>query len=484
MKFSNSYINLGSDFFQTESPESVAKPQLLLFNQPLAQQLNMADELAGNNDDLSLYFSGNKILPGAQPIALAYAGHQFGGFNPQLGDGRAVLLGEVIDINNQRQDIQLKGSGRTPFSRQGDGKCAIGPAIREYIMSEAMHALGVPTSRCLAVTATGEQVYRDTVKPGAVVTRVAASHIRVGTFQYFAARGNSQALKQLTQYTIARHFPEISIDMENRELEFLKAVIAKQIKLIVSWMRVGFIHGVMNTDNNSISGETIDFGPCAMMGTYHPGTVFSSIDSQGRYAFANQPHIAQWNMARLAECLLPLISDDTEQALALVEPIIVNFSADFEQAYFTMLGHKLGFEEFTQFGKEAINELLSLMQDLELDYTETFQQLTLSLLSEQAAEKLKATIGGWYEKWRLALQVSNISNVQANKLMTENNPVVIPRNHHVEAVLAHCEQTLDMDLANEFLEVLRSPYKVISNTVKYQDTPIDQDQGYRTFCGT
>lgn len=484
MKFSNSYINLGSDFFQAELPEKASKPKLLLFNTALAKQLDMAAQLTTDDELLANFFTGNQILPGAQPIALAYAGHQFGGFNPQLGDGRAVLLGEVIDANGQRQDIQLKGSGRTPFSRQGDGKCAIGPALREYIMSEAMQALGVPTSRCLAVVATGDTVYRESIKPGAVVTRVADSHIRVGTFQYFAARGNTLALKQLTQYAIARHFPEITIDVENRPLEFLKAVIAKQIKLIVSWMRVGFIHGVMNTDNNTISGETIDFGPCAMMGTYHPGTVFSSIDTQGRYAFANQPHIAQWNMARLAECLLPLIDKDSDKALALVEPIIIKFSADFDNAYFTMLANKLGFVELAWIGKESIEQLLSLMQDLELDYTQTFHHLTLSLTSSEYAEQLKASLGGWYDDWRLALINNKISDTKAQQLMIENNPVVIPRNHHVEAILAHCEATLDMSLANEFLQVLRSPYKAIENTQKYQDASADNDQGYRTFCGT
>lgn len=484
MKFSNSYINLGSDFFQAELPEKASKPKLLLFNKALAKQLDMTAQLTTDDELLADFFTGNQILPGAQPIALAYAGHQFGGFNPQLGDGRAVLLGEVIDANGQRQDIQLKGSGRTPFSRQGDGKCAIGPALREYIMSEAMQALGVPTSRCLAVVATGDTVYRESIKPGAVVTRVAESHIRVGTFQYFAARGNTQALKQLTQYAIARHFPEITIDVENRPLEFLKAVIAKQIKLIVSWMRVGFIHGVMNTDNNSISGETIDFGPCAMMGTYHPGTVFSSIDTQGRYAFANQPHIAQWNMARLAECLLPLIDEDSDKALALVEPIIIKFSANFDNAYFTMLANKLGFTDLDLIGKESIEQLLSLMQDLELDHTITFANLTLSLTSPDHAEQLKAHLGNWYESWRLALNQNNISDAQAHKLMAQNNPVVIPRNHHVEAILAHCEVTLDMSLANEFLQVLRAPYQVLANTQKYQDASADNDQGYRTFCGT
>ena len=530
MKFSNTYIQLSDAFYQRILPSTVPEPSLLLWNDNLSASLQIDQSISQDPLLLAQYFSGNKLPEGAESIALAYAGHQFGGFSPQLGDGRAHLIGEIIDIEGIRQDIQLKGSGPTRFSRRGDGKCAIGPAIREYIMSEAMHALGVPTSRCLAVVATGEDVYRERALPGAVVTRVASSHIRVGTFQYFAAKGDMASLQMLTDYTISRHFPEIdnitknkrtknkktennsstSIDNEpkHRVIDFLERVINKQIELIVQWMRVGFIHGVMNTDNTAISGETIDFGPCAMMGTYHPGTVYSSIDSQGRYAFANQPNIVQWNMARLAECLLPLVDENDEKALKKIEPLISQFSNNFEQAYFNMFSKKIGValdvhtdadnaeennitelnDEVNHEVKDIIKNLLNIMQTQELDYTETFTLLTQSLDDKAAAKALKTAIGdknsNWVDTWITYLQSHKIDFNSAKKLMEQNNPVVIPRNHHVEAILKECENTGKMDKVEEFLHVLRSPYTNLPETKGYQDLPEDGDRYYRTFCGT
>ncbi|WNC68377.1 YdiU family protein [Thalassotalea nanhaiensis] len=484
MKFSNTYHQLGDKFYQSAMPAQVSKPSLLFWNDTLAEDLCLSTSFCQDKSELAQYFSGNKIIAGAEPVALAYSGHQFGQFNPYMGDGRAHLLGEVTDVNNIQRDIQLKGSGQTPYSRRGDGLCAIGPAIREFIMSEAMFALGVPTSRCLAVVATGETVYRELPKPGAVVTRVAASHIRVGTFQHFAARGDVDSLAALTEYTINRHYPDIDTKADGYILEFIKAVCTKQIDVVVQWMRVGFIHGVMNTDNCAISGETIDFGPCAMLGAYHPGTVYSSIDKNGRYAFANQPNIAQWNMARFAESLIPLIDEDSEQAVKLLEPIILQFAEDFNDAYYTMLAKKLGVPELCLIEKAFIKEFLDILQTQELDYTLTFVQLTESLSDSEQAESLNATLGKWYNKWRDLLQKISIDNATAQSLMREQNPVVIPRNHHVEAILNECETSGDLSSADRFLQVLRSPYKQQIHTSDFQDLPEDGDVNYRTFCGT
>jgi len=502
LRFSNSYHQLGEDFFQPDLPTSVVAPKLILWNSDIAALLTIPKSLQDDHEQLAQYFSGNQLLQGSEPIALAYSGHQFAHFTPNLGDGRAHLLGEVITENDHRLDVQLKGSGRTAFSRRGDGRCAYAPAVREYLMSEAMQALGVPTSRCLAVVTTGEKIYRETEKQGAVVTRVASSHIRVGTFQYFAARGDVTSLQKLTDYAITRHFPHINsanIDNEERILQFLKAVIAKQIKLVVEWLRVGFIHGVMNTDNTAISGETIDFGPCAMMGIYHPDTVYSSIDTQGRYAFANQSHIAQWNMARLAECLLMLLQDKNEadidddgdsEVLTAVKKIIMEFTGQFDQAYQTMMAAKLGFALEQQSEKQnstvvmQITELLTLMADEKLDYTQTFHLLTQSLSDELIAEQLKVTLGAWYINWRNEIGNETQQSIAAQQIMQGNNPVVIPRNHIVEQLLAESELSGDLIHIEEFLKVIGSPYQVLAETHKYQNLPSDGDKRYQTFCGT
>lgn len=525
LKLSNSYIALGEHFFQRVLPQKVPAANLLLWNDELADSLLITPALQKDDALLAQYFSGNQLPEGANAIALAYSGHQFGHFNPNLGDGRAHLLGEVIDKDGVRRDVQLKGSGQTAFSRRGDGKCALGPALREYIMSEALYALNVPTSRCLSVVATGELINRGLAKPGAVVTRVAASHIRVGSFQYFAARGDTASLKKLLDYSIERHFPEINSDEnlseEQRVLSFLERVMDKQITLITQWLRIGFIHGVMNTDNTAICGETIDFGPCAMMGSYHEKTVFSSIDEYGRYAFGSQGKIGQWNMARLADCLLLLLteshdhkdedkdkennpndkatdSEHEQQALKKVELIIHQYPDKFEQAYYNMYAEKLGIHKVNADEKILIDELLALMQSHNLDYTQTFYILTQSLSNQSQKDMLDTALSHWYETWLAQLETLKIPVQDAEVLMVKNNPVVIPRNHHVEAILERCElflttrenespenkKNMVTELVSEFLHVLRSPYQEIETTKNYQDTPKDDDKYYQTFCGT
>ncbi|PCH97522.1 MAG: hypothetical protein COB83_02140 [Gammaproteobacteria bacterium] len=547
MKFNNTYISLGMKFYQRVLPKKIPAPKLLLWNNDLADNLGIDDKLQNDQGLLSQYFSGNELPEGAESIALAYSGHQFGHFNPQLGDGRAHLLGEIVDQNNVRRDIQLKGSGQTTFSRRGDGKCALAPALREYIMSEAMFALGVPTSRCLAVVSTGEVINRGLAKAGAVVTRVANSHIRVGTFQYFAVRGDTASLKSLLDYSIERHFPEINkpeinkseineseintpvFSQQQRILQFLESAINKQITLIIQWLRVGFIHGVMNTDNTVICGETIDFGPCAMMGKYDEKAVFSSIDEYGRYAFGNQGDIAQWNMARLADCLLSLLvecnhdfndesskKEHEQQALEKIEAIVHQYKGKFDTAYYAMYSNKIGLHVTgvnvsSSTNKAVVDDLLSIMQNQGLDYTKTFHRLTQSLTNLSLANELKIELGEWYQVWLLALEKNILEELELEKpvtsaevnklakaqvLMKQNNPVVIPRNHHVELILARCEavmvdeaQHMTVDstinvIVGDFLRVLRSPYHEIDSTKNYQDVPEDADKYYQTFCGT
>jgi len=513
LEFSKQFFQLGSSFYQQALPVPVAKPKLLLWNTALAKDLAISFTGEQDSELLAQYFSGNKVFDSSKPIAQAYSGHQFGHFNPQLGDGRAHLLGELKDSLGNFRDVQLKGSGVTPFSRQGDGRCALGPALREYIMSEAMFALGVPTTRCLAVVATGENVYRERPLAGAVVTRIAASHLRVGTFQYFAARGNTEALKKLIHYAINRHFPELLIKevsatkaeataskieavegkskvdevSSQQVLDFFSAVLAKQIPLVLSWLRVGFIHGVMNTDNTAISGETIDYGPCAMMNAYNSKTVFSSIDRNSRYAFGKQISIMQWNMTRLAETLLPLVDSDEDAAVAQLEPLLAQFHVDFEQGYLHMMAAKLGIAE-PEFGDEKlINDLVAIMQINHLDYTKTFALLTALLKNDAIEEPVLVDLSEWIATWQA--RVAGFEPA-AKVLMENNNPVVIPRNHHVEALLAAFQEpdglsnTLNLEMLNDFLAVLRQPYTLLSKTENYQDEPVDNDENYHTFCGT
>jgi uncharacterized protein YdiU (UPF0061 family) len=484
MNFSNSYASLDEVFYEITRPTPVNTPRLFLWNSSLAEQLMIPDELKHDPVALAQAFSGNHILPGSEPIATVYAGHQFGNFVPRLGDGRAHLLGEVLDQFGKRWDIQLKGSGRTSFSRGGDGRCALGPAVREFIMSQAMNALGVPTTRCLAVVTTGETVFRDTPLPGAVVTRVASSHIRIGTFQFFAAQGDHQSLNALCNYTIERHYPELQEEEQNQYISLINKVMERQIQLVVEWMRVGFIHGVMNTDNTSLSGETIDYGPCAMMGIYDPKTVYSSIDTMGRYAFGNQPEIIQWNLARFAECLLPLVNADRHKAVDQVRPVIEEFPDRFEKEYMKMLSKKLGLTVFKQDDQQLIVSVLNRLKDRRLDYTVTFDLLTKSLMSETAASQMRNELGDCFDQWQKRLSEQNEVFQKVQELMRQHNPVVIPRNHHVEAVIQACEQTGRATLAEKFLQVLGSPYKELEQTSEYQDAPSDGDQNYRTFCGT
>jgi uncharacterized protein YdiU (UPF0061 family) len=484
MKLSNSYTQLGNNFFENILPEPVKDPRLFLWNSELAQSLPALQQTDLSPDELAAVFAGNKLLPGSEPIALAYAGHQFGHFVPQLGDGRAHLIGEVVDRCGERKDVQLKGSGQTSFSRSGDGRYALGPAVREYIMGEAMHALGIPTTRGLAVTTTGETVYRETVQAGAVLTRIASSHLRVGTFEYYAARQNHQALAQLCDYAIKRHYADLEQGGDERIVLFFEQVMERQIDLVIEWLRIGFIHGVMNTDNTAISGETIDYGPCAMMGKYSPKTVFSSIDRDGRYAFGNQPAIAQWNMARFAETLIPLVDKNEKRAVDTLAQRLERFSKRFKQGYLRMMGHKLGISSLQDPDEALIFTLLDRLEQRHLDYTSSFDRLTLSLSSKSIEQQLRNDLGSWYADWRQRLTTQADDNKAVQSRMRQVNPVVIPRNYHMEQVLRECQESGDPSAAVAFLDVLRSPYKVTSNTLQYQLVPDDADAGYQTFCGT
>ncbi|WP_339673478.1 YdiU family protein [Dasania marina] len=483
MKFSNTYVGLGERFYDKSQPTAVRSPKLLLWNSRLADQLNIPQTLQQDTEALAQYFSGNQLLAGAEPIATAYAGHQFGSFNPQLGDGRAHLLGELLDDDGKRWDLQLKGSGVSAYSRSGDGRCAIGPAVREFIMSEAMKALGVPTTECLAVVTTGETVYRQRPNPGAVVTRVASSHMRVGSFQFFASKGDVESLTALRDYAIARHFPEIKQQAANHSVALVDRVIEKQIQLVVAWMRVGFIHGVMNTDNTAISGDTIDYGPCAMMGAYDPQTVYSSIDHNGRYAFGNQHKIANWNMARFAESLLVLHPED-EEVLAQMQGLITDFPERFHQAYSRMMADKLGLQDLQQGDDALIESLLARMAELKLDYTKTFDSLTKSLTDTKVQATIAADLGPCYQQWQQRVAAQTVSAQELQSAMRKSNPVVVPRNHHVEAVLAACEESGEATTALNFLAVLRQPYKETEQSARYQSADGGFDQGYQTFCGT
>jgi uncharacterized protein YdiU (UPF0061 family) len=468
MKLVPRYTDIADNFAIEDRPSSVAAPQLLLWNEALAQQFNIDVEPALRAST----FAGNEPQP-VNAVALGYSGHQFGHFSPRLGDGRAHLLGAISDDKNQLWDIQLKGSGATPFSRGGDGRCALGPAIREYIMSEAMHGLGIKTTRCLAVVGTGEAVYRNPPQPGAIVTRLASSHIRVGSFQYLATQGDVEGLKKLADVAIERHYPSIQSTGAQRYLDFLAAVINSQLALVISWMRVGFIHGVMNTDNTLISGETIDYGPCAMMNTFDFDTVFSSIDKQGRYAYGNQPNIVSWNCARLAESLIPLIDEDDEQAVSLMTPLINQFSTLFNEQYNQMWAQKLGLAGYNEDDVELVSKLLLLFQEHKLDYTNTFDALTESLKGGKVPDELTQWAMLWHKR----------CDENSYNLMREANPRVIPRNHIVEEILAQYNQHGESELLSDFLTVMSNPYDKTANLARFQETGKD-DKGYQTFCGT
>ncbi len=476
--FDNSYARLPGLLHQAVNPVPVRAPRLVLFNRALAAELGLnPDALSG--EEGAAVFAGNSLPPGSQPIAQAYAGHQFGHF-AMLGDGRAILLGEHLTPAGQRYDIQLKGSGRTAFSRMGDGRAALGPMLREYIISEAMHGLGIPTTRSLAVVATGEDVLREETLPGAVLTRVASSHIRVGTFQFLAAHGDTDALRELADYTIRRHSPELA-EAPNPYLELLRVVMERQASLVARWLHVGFIHGVMNTDNMALSGETIDYGPCAFLDVYDPDTVFSSIDQVGRYAYSNQPHIAQWNLTRLAETLLPLLHTDEKQAIALAENVLLGFAGAFRAHWLDGMCAKLGLFTQEEGDLELATGLLTCMKNIRADYTATFRDLAqaaataTTIFADSACED-------WHRRWQARLERQPEGPFQAQQLMLRHNPAVIARNAHVEHALDAAESG-DLDPLHRLLAALASPFQDGPDQEPYR-TPPAPIPGYRTFCGT
>lgn len=475
----NSYTHLPATFFTAIHPTQVHSPELIILNHPLAAALGLNIELL-KNETGAQELAGNQIPEGAFPLAQAYAGHQFGYFT-MLGDGRAILLGEQITPEGERFDIQLKGAGETPYSRGGDGRASLGPMLREYIISEAMYALGIPTTRSLAVSTTGELVYRETEETGAILTRVASSHIRVGTFQYAANRASTEELRNLADYAIQRHYPEITDD-NDRFLKFLHKVIKQQTELIAKWQLVGFVHGVMNTDNMTISGESIDYGPCAFMDVYDPATVFSSIDRQGRYAYENQPSIANWNLARFAETLLPLLHEDQEKAIGLAQQAISSFPKLYRSYWLNGMRNKLGLHHDEAEDESLIEELLQLMKKYKADYTNTFRALTLYQLEGQ---KIFTTdeFTAWHNKWHTRLSKQQGSKSSAQKLMMKNNPAVIPRNHRVEEALEAATERGDYVVMNRLLQALSDPYAYTSEQEKYTALPTEYTP-YVTYCGT
>jgi uncharacterized protein YdiU (UPF0061 family) len=490
--FSNSYASLPERFFARLDPVPVAEPRLIQLNGALATELGL-EWASLDGAALAALFSGNAIPEGAEPIALAYAGHQFGQFVPQLGDGRAILLGEVVDRSGARRDIQFKGSGRTPYSRNGDGRAALGPVLREYLVSESMHALGIPATRSLAAVATGEVVFRERALPGAIVTRVAASHVRVGTFEYFAARRDTEAVKILADYVIDRHYPDLR-SADRPYLELLRAVCKRQAALVASWMHVGFIHGVMNTDNTAVSGETIDFGPCAFMDAYDPATVFSSIDGMGRYAYANQPPAAQWNLARFAETLLALIDADANRALEAAGAEIEAFSDHFAAHWLGGMRHKFGLFTPLDGDLELLQAWLDTMRRNDCDYTLTFRRLCDAAdpdADRGAAEaQLRAAFSrpaeseAWAAEWRARLAREPDSGEQRARSMRRVNPAFIPRNHRVEQIIAAATEQADLAPFQELLKVLSQPYQEQPGFEAYAAAPRPEERVLRTFCGT
>ena len=472
-RFDHSYSRLPTAFHARVDPTAVRAPKMVVLNRPLAESLGLDADLL---DDAAL-FAGNELSPGAHPLAQAYAGHQYGHFT-MLGDGRAILLGEHISPRGERFDIQLKGSGRTPFSRGGDGRAALGPMLREYIISEAMQALGIPTTRSLAVVATGETVFRAERLPGAVLTRVAASHIRVGTFEYAAARGVKSALQALADHTLRRHYPEVAA-ADSPYVAFLAAVIERQAALIARWQLVGFIHGVMNTDNMALSGETIDYGPCAFMDAYDPATVFSSIDRHGRYAYGQQPHIAQWNLARLAETMLPLLHEDEAKAIEIANEAVESFGARFQHHWLAGMRSKLGL--FTEENDDPvlIQSLLDWMQRTQADFTNTFRALSApssATLSENPA------YADWHQHWQSRLHQQTQSAREVAEQMQRHNPAFIPRNHKVEEALAAAVEKDDPTAIHRLLAALAKPYTHSPEHSEYAMP--SNSESYRTFCGT
>jgi uncharacterized protein YdiU (UPF0061 family) len=478
MRFDNTYARLPDRFFARLAPTPVAAPKLVKLNARLAEELGLDAGWLASPDGVAM-LAGNAVPAGAEPIAQAYAGHQFGGFSPQLGDGRAILLGEVIRRDGQRRDIQLKGSGRTPFSRNGDGRAALGPVLREYIISEAMQALGIPTTRSLAAVTTGETVRRETPMPGAVLTRVAASHVRVGTFQYFAARQDVEALRLLADHVIARHHPQAAA-APHRYRGLLEAVIAAQADLVARWMLVGFIHGVMNTDNMTISGETIDYGPCAFMDGFDPAQVYSSIDHGGRYAFGNQPRIALWNLTRLAEALLPLLDEDGDKAVELAKESLANFGQHFDAGWEGGLARKIGLTP-REGDTALVDDLLQRMAAQKADWTLTFRGLADGSARAQFAEP--ASFDEWEARWQARLAEEGTTPPERGAAMRAVNPAFIPRNHQVERALAAAVAGDDSPF-EALLVVLARPFEDQPDAAAYALPPKEEERVLATFCGT
>lgn len=476
----NSYAELPSTFFSQLKPTPVVAPKLVVLNEHLAAELGL-NAAALRSDEGVAVLAGNAVPEGSVPLAQAYAGHQFGHFT-RLGDGRAILLGEQITPRGERFDIQLKGSGRTPYSRGGDGRAALGPMLREYIISEAMHALGIPTTRSLAVVTTGEAIVRETLLPGAILTRVASSHLRVGTFQYAAVWGTQDELRVLADYALQRHDPDIDRHSPERFLLLLRRVIERQAALVAKWQLVGFVHGVMNTDNMTISGETIDYGPCAFMDVYDPATVFSSIDREGRYAYGNQPGIAGWNLARFAEALLPLLHEEREKAIERAQEAVNEFPELYERHWLAGMRAKLGLANEEADDIRLIEDLLRLMQSHRADYTNTFRALTLGR-PEETAMSGSAAWSEWLERWRARLQRQHDGEAGAQELMRQANPAVIPRNHRVEEALTAAVEQGDLSVMERLLAVLADPYAYSPEQDDYAAVPA-LDRPYVTFCGT
>ena len=477
--FDNSYSRLPKTFKEDISPTPVNAPEIIILNKDLAKKLDL-DFSNINNDDLSKIFSGNILPEGSNSIAQAYAGHQFGHFT-MLGDGRAVLIGEHLTKNNERFDIQFKGSGKTPFSRSGDGRAVLGPMLREYIISEAMHSLKIPTTRSLAVVKTGEDVIREQISKGAILTRVALGHLRVGTFQYIAAKKNISDLEILINYTIEKYYPNIK-SSNNKALDLLNVLIEKQTQLVIDWMRVGFIHGVMNTDNMSISGETIDYGPCAFMDTYDPKTVFSSIDKLGRYAYDNQPKITKWNLTRFAECLIPLISKNEDEAINLATKSLDKFEQNYEKKWLNMMRDKLGLYGEDKNDKYLVIELLNWMEKNKADYTNTFVFL-MNKTIENSETYNDSEFELWKLKWMKRLTMFNNTHDKSMDLMHTVNPMVIPRNHKIEEALTLANNG-DLKLFNKLIDILKNPYLVNINDLQFMSPAPQGDKKYQTFCGT
>lgn len=476
--FDHSYAHLPEIFFEEIDPNPVDAPKLIIFNDALAATLGLNVNVLKSEASIAI-FAGNKVPDGALPLAQAYAGHQFGHFT-MLGDGRAMLIGEQITPAGERFDIQLKGSGPTPYSRRGDGRAALGPMLREYIVSEAMYALGIPTTRSLAVVTTGEPIMRETMLPGAILTRISSSHLRFGTFEYAAKSGTVEELQALADYAIDRHYPEINTD-ENQYVSLLEKVIERHASLVAQWQLVGFVHGVMNTDNMTISGETIDYGPCAFIDVYNPTTVFSSIDIQGRYAYGNQPSIVQWNLARFAETILPLLHEDASEAMRLAQDVLLEFPEQYELNWLSGMSGKLGLFDEEKEDKSLIHELLKIMDKYQVDYTNTFLALTFNQL-EGARLFESSEFREWHKLWQERLSRQGETQEATHQLMRDRNPAVIPRNHHVEAALEAAVEG-DTSVMEKLLNALANPYAHTAEQKNYTTSP-ESDSPFQTFCGT